>query len=172
MRVKGEFIRVERKHIIDPVVPSVQQKGFTCGPAVVQAILAKYGRDVEQSDIERESGCTENGTVETGLVYALRHYGLTASVQDRVSVETLYEEVLRDNSVILCITAWGTGHWVALIGQSRRNWYFADPSAEGGLGYIKKSEFYPRWYNRRGIVVSGVPRRNAMTTLPFQRIPE
>lgn len=166
-----DIIRVERTRIIDPAVPAVQQKEYTCGPTVLQAIFAKYGRDISQDEIAHDAGTTEQGTNDAGMLLAIEKQGLTATPQ-HASMEVLYEELKNGNSVILCITAYGCSHWVALIGQSRRNWFFADPATEGGIGYIPKLDFHRRWSHRRAIVVSGVPRRNSLTTLPAQRIPE
>lgn len=149
----------------------MQTRNYTCGPAIVQAVLAKYGIDVSQDKVSEIAGTTNDGTTEDGIVAAIKHYGLKTKVLDAVSVEVAYENLMRGCSVVTCIRAWGFTHWVAMIGSSRRNWYFADPSAEGGMGYIAKTDFHPRWYNRRVIVVSGTPRRNSRTTLPIQRIP-
>jgi len=167
-----KFIRVPRDHVIDPIVPSVQKEDANCGPTILQGVFAKYGHDLDQEEIGKLAGIRDYGTLEAGMMSAIEAVGLTAEVKPSSSMETLYEEVLRGNSVILCITAWGCSHWVALIGSSRRNWYFADPMAESGRGYIRKMDFIPQWYNRRAIVVSGSPRRNSLTTIPFQRIPE
>lgn len=170
-RSAATFIRVPRKHLIDPLVPSVQQTNSTCGPAVAQAILAKYGRDVEQAELARVMGTSDTGTDETELRAGLELHGLRTVVRSGASMEVLIESVRRGKSVVLCIRAWGFTHWVALMGESRRNWYFADPSTETGLGYIPKLEFNGFWFTTgRGIIVSGAARRNASTTVPVQRI--
>lgn len=166
-----DYIRVPKEYIVDPVVPSVQLSNYTCGPAIGQCVLAKYGHDASQDDIAEQMGTNEWGTNVEGLVRGLVWYGLRVN-HFTGSMEGLYDAVLRGNSAILCIYAYGFTHWVALVGQSRRNWFFADPSAENGLGFVSKQDFPSRWYNRLAVVISGTPRRNSLTTVPVQRIPK
>ena len=167
---KHRYIRVPREKLFDPVLPSAQQTPYTCGPGVGQAVLSKFGIDVEQDTLAEAMGTTVEGTPVEGLIKGLYAFGVDAEVATG-SIEELATKVDSCTSIIICIYAYGYTHWVALVGESRKAWYFADPSSENGLGYILKSEFPQRWYNRIAVSVIGTPHRKAAHTVPLQEIP-
>lgn len=134
-------------------------------------ILAKYGILVSQEALATVMETTEPlGTKPSGIVKGLRHYKVSARLTHGLSMEQLIRGIKElGESVILDIDAYGCSHYVCLIGESRRNWLFADPMAENGLGFIAKRDFIPHWPKRLAIIAS---RRRATQskTLPVHRI--
>lgn len=158
---------IKSHHILDTVRPTFQTGETWCGPAVVQAVLAKYGVATEQEHLAMSMNTGPNGTSFEELFWLMRCCSVEVEDTD-ASVEVVYEDVRRGASAVLCVKAYGNGHYVCLVGDSRRNWFFADPSVESGFGFIPKRDFPRRLAVRRAMVVRG----RSKSTVPVREIPE
>lgn len=166
-----DLIRVQRKYLVDPITPVVQCTDYYCGPSVAQMVLAKYGIDRTQNYLAGVMRTNQDGTEIAQLTKTLQSYKLRAIHYQTRQIDTLIQDVHQGKSVILDIDAYqGSSHYVLLIGESRRNWFFADPMIHHGLGFIRKFEFSHYWRYQNSIVV-WKPRRGQSSTIPVWRIP-
>lgn len=133
--------------IVDRVPRYPQQHDVWCGPACIDMIAAKFGIEVTQSQVAQAVGAPVS---DRAIVGYLRSLGLKVHESRRTELPALYSRVTSGSSVILLIGE----HYVILIGESRKNWIFADPESPTLLGYVPKKEIGSRW-NGWSAVVTG-----------------
>lgn len=155
---------------MDTLVPTRQSTDYYCGPACAQMILAKYGINVEQQELAAAMRTNGSGTNTRDLVRVLRSYPVQVSHAKNVSMEVLMASLRAGSSVIQLLSVYGCSHYVCLVGESRRNYYYADPETEFGWGYVSKKDHSRQWCDRFGIIVSS--RRVDTDTVPVELIPE
>jgi predicted double-glycine peptidase len=163
------------------VVPDVvQSNSWSCGVAVVQAVLQAHGISGYQDDYARELGTTrESGTHPSRIVALLRKHGLGVELREGMNTDDLRRAVDRGDLVILDFQAWREdargsyetdwedGHYAILIGYEGDRLLVEDPSILGAVGWLAEKELLDRWrdyelergrrreYVRAGIVVRG-----------------
>ncbi|MCJ7485749.1 MAG: cysteine peptidase family C39 domain-containing protein [Candidatus Aminicenantes bacterium] len=145
-------------------VPDVRQStGYTCGAAVLQAVLAYWGTD-EREDrlVARLHSTPEAGTHPLDIVRVARDFGLTADLREGLELADLEAALASRTTVIVDLQAWRSsadrpwaetwddGHYMVLLGADRDNLYFEDPSLLGTRGTIPRSEFLDRWHDYEG----------------------
>lgn len=165
------FARVRTDRIYDKLVLSSQMHDSWCGPALVQAVLAKHGIDRPQFELAIEMGTTDDkGTKPESIVDAFtrRKIAATRYSEETISVDEAMILVRTGSSAILPILAYRESHYLALVGESQNNWFFADPYAEMGLGYLPKIGFGSVWQNYTVIIVP--PPKTLRASVPIQRI--
>src|SRR5689334_15740568 len=136
----------------------VQSNSWSCGVAVVQAVLQAHGIEGYQDDYARELGTTrEAGTHPTRIVALLRKHGLGVELREGMTTDDLRHAVDRGDLVILDFqawregkrgsyeTAWEDGHYAILIGYEGDRLIVEDPSILGAAGWLTEKELALRW---------------------------
>lgn len=140
-----------------------QQQDYSCGPAAMSAVLQYFGvwKGREQELYKLLETSTIHGTLPENLALGARHFGLTATVEQLMTVEKLRALLAEGKTVILELQAWrepakpqkrwrdtwADGHYVVLIGMDAEFAYCMDPSTEGAYTYLPLRELIERWHD-------------------------
>jgi len=158
----------------------IQMDGVSCGPAVVQGVLAYYGHYVYQSTLREQLKTDDEGTTPEAIVATLDHYGLEAEKHSDVSLEALFELVDRKYAIIACYQAWGypdkgdyvdlweDGHYGIVIGYNKKLIFIEDPSIYDAVGYMTHEDFLERWHDVDG---EGEQYKNTIIVARGQKAP-
>ena len=179
-------------------VPDVRQStSYSCGTAVLQAVLHYYGIEEREDRLMKELKTSEaEGTRPAEIIRVARSNGLRAELREGLGLEDLKTALDRGVPVIAAIQAWKAenkighpwakiwedGHYVIVLGLDASAVYVEDPSLLGCRGIIPRDEFLERWhdyegrppfdagdraYVRMGIFIEG---RAAVRTNPYCRV--
>lgn len=156
--------------------PQVRQSTtYSCGAAVVQSILAYYGKDFREKELMEKLHTTEqNGTDPSKIISYLKQNGLKVKFA-KMTIENIQKYINQKIPVIVLIQAWAdkekeydknldNGHYAVCIGYTKDKLLFEDPSIYE-RGYLKFDDFIKRWkdistssdvvYKHVGIAVYG-----------------
>ena len=143
-------------------VPSVlQQRPYTCGPAVLVAVLRYFGRAVDEPRIAAEAGSTPDGTSFDGMEQALRARGLTTERRDDLTPESIKQLLKQGALVVVALQAWrdelpplggyanewDEGHYVVPVAVDDDAVLFEDPAVAGRRAFLTRGEFARRWHD-------------------------
>ncbi|NLI79568.1 MAG: hypothetical protein GX442_24380 [Candidatus Riflebacteria bacterium] len=140
---------------------AIQTNSYTCGVAVFQAVAQYFDHWGYQETYARELGATpEDGTHPAALLAGFRRLGLTATLEEGLTIEAL-ERHLRAGTVVIVdyqawngkpagkdySTEWEDGHYSILIGFNDTMLFLEDPSTLGTVGYLTRDDFRRRWHD-------------------------
>ncbi|MGE5100278.1 MAG: cysteine peptidase family C39 domain-containing protein [Deltaproteobacteria bacterium] len=145
-------------------LPNAQQTtDFTCGAAVLQAVLADYGEETSEMDLARELGATpEDGVPPEAIVRVAGAHHLRAELKQGLAVDDLRRAVARGIPVLLALQAWpdaprtrfaddwDDGHYVVVVAVEHDRIVFEDPSLLGSRGVLTRAELEDRWHDADG----------------------
>jgi predicted double-glycine peptidase len=147
-------------------VPDVfQSTNYSCGASVLQSVLAYWGIEVYENELQLSLGTTkQRGTPPESIIRVARSYGLAARMREGATLQEISTALGKGVPVILDIQAWqepssrvagwdGTwedGHYVIAVGVDTTNVYVEDPSLLGCRGFIPLKEFDSRWHDYEG----------------------
>jgi len=136
---------------------------YDCGAKAIEAVLAHYGKDVDEQTIMKTAGTTSRyGTSVQGIERALKKFGLKY-VARKMTVADVKKYVNGGTPVILLLQAWpeephkkidwknwwSDGHYSVAIGYDKKRMYFEDPMSEMRT-YLTFSEMEDRWHDMIG----------------------
>lgn len=140
-----------------------QQTGYSCGPAVLLALLRFFGawNGSEQQLYPILQTSTAEGTLPEALADGASHFGLGAAVESGMTIERLRTVLASGRLVILEFQAWRSpeqlatrwrdlwteGHYAVLIAIDARFAYFMDPSTQGAYAFMPLVELEERWHD-------------------------
>ena len=176
-------------------VPDVRQSTpYSCGASALQAVLAYYGIELREDELQRRLGTTpEQGTHPDRILALARELGFAPRLQENTTLEQLQQELLQGRPVILMLQAWRdpdeqqlswsdtweSGHYVVVIGIDEQQLVFEDPSLLGSRGSIPRRQFLQRWhdyettpqgrrnYHRAAILLGGKAPRPPQAVVPI-----
>lgn len=138
-----------------------QETDFSCGPAAYLSILRYWdlfsGTEEDLYPILKTTQA--NGTNPRNIMKAANEMGLTARLEEKVTIEKLNEAWAKGETVILDLQAWredpskpwkdlwSEGHYIVLIGMDPEYLYAMDPSVSRRYGYLPLNELYERWHD-------------------------
>lgn len=146
-----------------------QETDYTCGGAVVRAMLNYYGILKNRSEneinvkLKTRFKSPNLGTHPDNMISFLKREGLYVLFSENGSIELLCHYINQQIPIIVLDSKWG-GHWSAVVGYDCRgsldnimdiDLFLADPSHEhiemhrhhtGGITKEKASNFYNHWY--------------------------
>lgn len=155
-------------------VPAVEQnRPWTCGPAALVAVLSRYDRTVDEADVSRTLGTTEEaGTSPEQMEAGARSLGLDVEALHGMTTPQLERAIIMGQPVIACVQMHGdaaamadeeAGHWIIFTGRHRGTLDCMDP-ATGETAEIAKADLPRVWrdrdaegmpFRRYGLVVRG-----------------
>ena len=137
--------------------PGIQQLGdWDCGVAALQSLLLYYGKHAKYSDLSLLLEAGQDGVTPDKMKNALGYYGIRFSPMNN-NLE-LVKSSLDDGHPSLVLIQhdrdmytmweeeWKYGHWVAIIGYTKRSVTLADPG-DGKASNILEREFRKRWHD-------------------------
>lgn len=158
----------------------LQADDSDCGVGVVQGILAYYGQDWYNIDLENELDVDKEWGVPTkNIVNFFKKNNFKVHAGTNMTIDMIKKFIDKDTPVILFIQAWKDtnkkidwkktvdyGHYVVVVGYDDEKIIFEDP-AQFGLDYLTNDELEERWHGldiklkeHYGIVVLGKPEYN------------
>ena len=177
--VVENFYNIKLPFLIESTIldfPQVRQSNeYSCGAAVVRAVLAYYGKDIKEEDLMDKLSTSETyGTDPNNIISYLKKNKLKVNCISFMTIEKLKSYVDKKIPVIVLIQAWAAdkkeyketldnGHYVVVIGYTNNKIFFEDPSIYE-RGYLTYNEFESRWkdvardgtiYRKYGMAVYG-----------------
>lgn len=160
-------------------VPDVRQAtDYTCSASALQAVLAYYGIEAREDVLARELGADPNAGVNPpAIIRVARARGLTAELQQGMTVDEIAGIIRTGSPVLVALQAWSDkprstyrddwddGHYAIIIAVEQDTIVFEDPSVLGSRSVLSRREFEDRWhdtdgthmYVRMGIIFGGKP---------------
>ena len=151
-----------------------QSTDYTCGPSALQAVLAYWGRDVEENDLAALLGTTsEVGTFPEDIARGARTLGFQAEVRegltlDEVQAHTSSGEPMialaqvwrsqKDAALKSVSNEWENGHYIVVLGVDDRNVYFQDPFVRMSKAFIPRKTFEEHWHHAMGGDLENQPK--------------
>ena len=141
---------------VGQVIATAQETPWTCGPASLRAVLAHYGRDVSEPELERAAVTAPAiGARPEGMVHAAEVYGCHARAFVMNSVGELVGLLAKSIPPIVIVDSWTrpgkVGHYVVVsrIDLTRGLVTVMDPHTEGNWRVMTAKEFDERWWAKR-----------------------
>jgi predicted double-glycine peptidase len=157
---------------------SRQDNTASCGSSAVQSILAYYGIDKRQDDLNKSLKISKDGISYKDIVRLFKYYDLDVSA-GIMNIEMIKNYIDNNIPVIILIQAYSAdkkytkteykdGHYIVVIGYDDKHFVFEDPSLNNKNGYLPFSELEVRWHGygdtekekleNFGIAVIGKPK--------------
>lgn len=140
-----------------------QSRDYTCGTAALQSVLAYYGEEFREDELEKKlKSNSKDGTAYLEMARFALDRSFQVDIVKEMKLERLKADIESGLPVICLIQAWSDrssvdykhdwddGHYVVAIGFDTNNIYFMDPSTLGNYTYIPISEFLSRWHDTDG----------------------
>jgi len=141
---------------VGQVVGTAQETPWTCGPAVLRAVLAHYGRPLSEPEVAQAVVVAPAiGSTPEGMVRAAELYGCSARAVTMDGVKDLVELLERGVPPIVIIDSFTrpgkVGHYVVVseIHPRRGLVTLMDPHVEGNWRALTIAEFERRWWAKR-----------------------
>lgn len=141
---------------VGQIVGTAQETPWTCGPAALRAVLAHYGRDVSEAEVERAaSNGPAIGARPEGMVRAAEVYGCRAKAFMMNGVGELVGLLARGIPPIVIVDSWTrpgkVGHYVVVSKVDTASGLVTvmDPHTEGNWRVMTAREFDERWWAKR-----------------------
>jgi ABC-type bacteriocin/lantibiotic exporter with double-glycine peptidase domain len=149
--------------------PIIQQlRDDDCGVAVLQSLLLYYGKHVKYSELSSLLEASNDGVTPDKLKDALVQHGIqyiplhSCLDELKLAIDKGHPSlVLIQNDRDMYVSwedEWKYGHWVAVIGYTKRSVILADPGTGKDIKMLFK-DFERRWhdvgYERYAIVIQG-----------------
>jgi ABC-type bacteriocin/lantibiotic exporter with double-glycine peptidase domain len=138
--------------------PTARQSNHSdCGSTSVQTMLAYYGIDERQDDLDKELKLSKDGVSYTNMIKVFKRKGLKTS-SGRMNQEILKNFLDENTPVIILIQAYkddnkdyninsyGDGHYITITGYDDTKFIVEDPSLNNKNGYIPFDELDIRWH--------------------------
>ncbi|RJR12548.1 hypothetical protein C4585_03515 [Candidatus Parcubacteria bacterium] len=126
-----------------------QMNNYYCGPAVIVTALRSYGIRVTQREAAKRAKTTkEKGTSTSGLVRALKSFGLRVHASGKSTLKDVRKGIGEGITVIVCYTEPKAeeGHYAVVMGFHGDQIYLASPDERGSaLVAMPLKEFERRW---------------------------
>lgn len=154
-------IRISKKTKIITEVPLVYQStSYSCGAAALQSVLAYYDIEMNESELQKELGTTQEGTAHEKIVEVAQKQTLKVIQKYNTTIDELRAHINKKQLVIVEFQAWQdearkvpykddweSGHYAVVIGIDKKNIYMMDPSLLGSRGVLPIDEFLERWHD-------------------------
>jgi hypothetical protein len=147
---------VDTPAVVGQIVGTAQETPWTCGPAALRAVLAHYGRDVSEAEVERAaSNGPAIGARPEGMVRAAEVYGCHARAFMMNGVGELVALLAKGIPPIVIVDSWTrpgkVGHYVVVskVDTATGLVTVMDPHTEGNWRVMTAREFDERWWAKR-----------------------
>jgi ABC-type bacteriocin/lantibiotic exporter with double-glycine peptidase domain len=134
-----------------------QSLTYSCGAAAVVNVLRSFGRRVCEADVRKAAGTDQEGTNPTGVIAALRCYGLTVHESEEVGRSRawawLHGSLVQGRPAIITVDS--ARHWVACVGHLGQRIVLVDSLTttgnrrENGTHILSRPLLLRRWASSR-----------------------
>src|SRR5262249_2865446 len=142
-----------------------QATEYSCGASALQAVLAYWGKDVDEDELMRRLRTTsEVGTYPQDIVRVARELGFEAEVRENLPLDGVDRFTAQGHPMIALAQVWlseeqmadsvsqewDTGHYIVVLGVDKEYVYFQDPYARMGKAFIPRKAFEEHWHQVMG----------------------
>lgn len=139
--------------------PSLRQsRVYSCGAAVVQAMLMYYGDDKRENELVEDLNTNRKGTWIKNIVKFFKNRGFKIKHGEEYSIDDIKKFIDKKIPVIIALQAWpekekknwekgySNGHYVTVIGYTDRGMIFSDPSSIYRT-FLTYKDLNKRWHD-------------------------
>ena len=144
---------------------------YSCGASALQSVLAHWGADVDEREIMRLMGTTEEeGTYPERIAQAARALGFDAEVRQGLTLDEV-EEITAAGDPMIALGQvwrgaktgeigkdWDAGHYISVLGVDAENVYFQDPYVRNCKAFVPRDTFEKHWQHVMGGKVDVNPK--------------
>lgn len=150
------------QYTLGEVQPYQQIWDYSCGAAVLKAVMQHWGERVDEPTLIREVGVDpETGSTAQQVTDAARRRGYAAAPKRFRSIDELATYTERDIPVIIAIRSFrrpNQGHFVVATKVDRHHVKLMDPNVAGNRRTVPRADLDRRWQFRDRIGVIVVPK--------------
>lgn len=143
---------------------------YSCGASALQAVLSYWGRDLEETEIMKIIGTSEDvGTCPHDIVRGVRALGLEAAARDELTLDEV--RCFGHPMIALCQVwrsqrssaprpedDWDNGHYIVVLGVDDEYVYFQDPYLRMGKAFVTRQTFERHWHQIIGGEAASNPK--------------
>ena len=147
-----------------PVASVRQETPYTCGPAVLVAVLRYFGEVFNESVLATEADTTTDGTSFDAMERVLKNHGMSTERRTDLTPETIRKLLSQGALVVIALQAWedplpplggyinewNAGHYVVPVAVDSDTVLFEDPAVAGRRAFLTIQEFMTRWHTVDG----------------------
>ncbi|HKE47291.1 MAG TPA: C39 family peptidase [Rhodanobacteraceae bacterium] len=140
-----------------------QTTEYSCGASALQSVLAYWGNDVDEDELMRLMGTTEEeGTYPEKIAQAARALGFEAEVKQGLSLDEVQALTADGDPMIALAQVWrgsqsgklgedfNAGHYISVLGVDADNVYFQDPYVRNCKAFVPRGMFEASWQHVMG----------------------
>lgn len=124
-----------------------QENWYTCGPACLRMLLAYFGIDISEEELEKACGTTELGTTPTQISTGASKSGMDAMATKNANLENLKRSLEEGSPIIVLIDPSyiyggiaGFGHFIVVVGIEGDKMIYHDPDPDISEGEFRRCE--------------------------------
>ena len=148
-----------------------QTTEYSCGASALQSVLAYWGKDVEECELMKLMGTTEEeGTYPEKIANAARSLGFEAEVRQGLTLDEVQALTANGDPMIALGQVWrgaksgplgedfNAGHYFSVLGVDAENVYTQDPYVRNCKAFVPRAMFEERWHHVMGNDTKRNPR--------------
>ena len=148
-----------------------QTTEYSCGASALQSVLAYWGKDVDERELMKLMGTTEEeGTYPEKIVHAARSLGFEAEIRQGLTLDEVQELTATGNPMIALGQVWrgsksgalgedfNAGHYFSVLGVDADNVYTQDPYVRNCKAFVPREMFEAHWHHVMGNDVKRNPK--------------
>ena len=140
-----------------------QTTEYSCGASALMSVLAYWGKDVEEHELMRLMGTSEEeGTYPEMIAKAARALGFDAEVKEGLTLDEVQKITARGDPMIALAQVWRgaksgnlgedweAGHYFSVLAVDADNVYFQDPYVRNCKAFVPRDFFEAHWRHVMG----------------------
>ena len=140
-----------------------QTTEYSCGASALMSVLAYWGNDVEEHELMRLMGTSEEeGTYPEKIANAARALGFEAEVRQGLTLDDVARITAKGDPMIALAQVWrgsrsgalgedfDAGHYISVLGVDADNVYFQDPYVRNCKAFVPRGVFEEHWHHVMG----------------------
>ena len=140
-----------------------QTTEYSCGASALQSVLAYWGKDVDERELMKLMGTTEEeGTYPEMIAKAARTLGFEAEVKQNLTLDEVRKFTAAGHPMIALAQVWlsekskavkdewDAGHYISVLGVDRENVHFQDPYVRNCKAFVPRDVFEAHWHQIMG----------------------
>lgn len=146
---------------------------YSCGASALQAVLHYWGRDVDETELMRIIGTSEDvGTYPENIVRGVRALGFQAEARENLTLEEVARFTADGNPMIALAQVWRSqkaehiapedewdnGHYIVVLGVDEEFVYIQDPYLRMGKAMVARRLFERHWHQIMGGAQAANPK--------------
>jgi len=137
-----------------------QNYDYDCGVQALHSVMKYYGVDIQNEELMKSLGTSEEGTPPQAMIAVAQSYGFEVKSGTQWSLNQVKQYVEKGTPVIVLLQAWAdrymtlddwrrdwkNGHYAIIIGLNKDVLLFEDPASIRRT-WLREREFLARWHD-------------------------